>query len=108
MSLVGKRKTSKLIPVRPKNYRRICLKAIEVSKEPHVLFDGSEVSDFSDNGSLTQRALLKCRDLEILDGKLLVLGFHDHPDQMGISAEYEELARFCESQGWLKIEGPAS
>jgi hypothetical protein len=98
----------KLIPVRPKNYRSICLRAIEVSKEPHVFFNGSELADFSENGSLTQRALRGCRDFAILDGKVHVLGFHDHPDQMGISAEYEELARFCEAQGWLKIEGPAS
>jgi hypothetical protein len=44
----------------------------------------------------------------ILDGQVHVLGFHDHPDQMGISQDYEELAQFCEAQGWLEIEGPPS
>jgi hypothetical protein len=104
----GRRKRSKVIPVRPKNYRSICLRAIETSKEPHVYFNGKEVSDFSEQGSLTQRALRECRDFAILDGKEHVLGFHDHPDQMGISAAYEELALFCEAQGWLKVEGPSS
>jgi hypothetical protein len=104
----GKRKRSKLIPIRPKNYRSICLRAIETSKEPHVYFNGTEVSDFSEQGSLTQGGLRQCHDFAIFDGKEHVLGFHDHPDEMGISERYEKLARFCEAQGWLKVEGPAS
>ena len=103
-----KRKQAKLIPVRPRNYRRICLRAIEVAVEPHVFFQGKEISDFSEAGVLTQHSLRGCYDFAILDGKKLVLMFHDHPDEMGISEEYEALALFCAEQGWLKIEGPAS
>ena len=106
--MFGSRKKSKLIPVRPKNYRRICLRAIETAKDPHVFFNGCELSDFSERGRLTQKALRECHDFAILDGQVHVLGFHDHPDQMGISQDYKELAQFCEAQGWLKIEGPAS
>ena len=106
--MFGRRSRAKLIPVRPKNYRSICLRAIETLKDPHVYFNGTELSDFSEQGSLTQRALRQCHDFSILDGKEHVLGFHDHPDQMGISERYRELALFCEAQGWLKVEGPAA
>ena len=48
------KETKKLIAVRPKNYRRIVLHAIEKCKEPNVWMDGERVSDFSEAGPLAQ------------------------------------------------------
>ncbi len=98
----------KLIPVRPKNYRRIVLQAIGVAAEPIVFVDGRRVEDFSETGPLTQRRIRRVRDLEVRDGGKPILGFHDHPDQMWISEAFEELAEYCSGRGWLRVEDHAS
>jgi hypothetical protein len=94
----------KWIPVRPKNYRRIALYAIEHATDPIVLMNGRRVSDFSESGQLTQKGIRPCRDFEIRDGTVPILGFHDHPDEMWIVDSRRELADHCAAQGWLKIE----
>lgn len=93
-----------LIPVLPKNYRSIVLHAVSVAKHPRVLANHQPVKDFSESGPLTQKNILGLRNLEVRDGANPVLGFHDHPRHMWISANYSELASHCQSQGWLKIE----
>lgn len=104
-----KRKTkpkNKLIWVRPKNYRRIALYAIENCKEPSVWMDGARVDDYSENGLLVQRLIRRCIDFIIMDGDEKVLGFHDHPDQMWVSKKYKHIAEHCANESWLKIDRP--
>lgn len=98
----------KLIPVLPKNYRSICLHAIEMASEPIVLLDKQVVTDFSEQGALTQKGIRGCINLEIRDGYVGILGFHDHPNEMWINENYHDFANYCENKGWLKIQGPAS
>ena len=98
----------KLIPVLPKNYRSISLRAIDVANDPHVFMDQTEVFDFTDRGNLTQQGISSCANFEIKDGSVGIVGFHDHPNQMWVNKEYEVFANECQSQGWLIIEGPAS
>ena len=98
----------KLIPVLPKNYRSISLRAIEIASDPVVLMDKHVVTDFSDQGNLTQKGIRVCINFEIRDGNVGILGFHDHPDEMWINENYQEFAKYCEQQGWLRIAGPAS
>lgn len=98
----------KLIPVLPKNYRSICLRAIEIASEPMVLMDKKVVTDYSDQGNLTQQGIRVCINFEIRDGEVGILGFHDHPNEMWVNEGYQDFANYCEQQGWLKIEGPAS
>jgi hypothetical protein len=47
----------RLIPVLPKNYRSICLHAIEIASEPCVVVDNDVVTDFSERGRLTQKGI---------------------------------------------------
>jgi hypothetical protein len=101
------RKREKWIQVLPKNYRNIVLYAIKNLEEPEVLLDGKKVFDFSDQGPLTQVGLSKCHNFEIRNGKKGVLGFHDHPKEMWVSEPFRHIAKHCEEQGWLKIEGKA-
>lgn len=103
-----RKNTIKMIPVLPKNYRSICIQAVEVSSEPVVIMDKKVITDYSDQGRLTQSGIKECRNFEIRDGHKAILGFHDHPNEMWISEQYEDFARHCEKQGWLKIEGSAS
>ena len=98
----------KWIPVRPKNYRRIALYAIQHATTPVVLMNGKRVDDFSESGPLTQKGIRPCRDFEVRDGSTPSLGFHDHPDQMWIVESHRELAEHCAAEGWLKIQGHAS
>jgi hypothetical protein len=98
----------KLIPVLPMNYRSISLCAIETASHPVVLIDKHVVTDFSDKGDLTQKGIRDCINFEIRDGNVGILGFHDHPDEMWINEYYQEFAKYCEKQGWLRIEGAAS
>ena len=100
--------TFNLIPVLPKNYRSICLRAIEVSQDPKVLMNKHLITDFSDQGKLTQKEIRECINFEIRDGNVGIMGFHDHPDEMWINENYREFADYCEQQGWLRLEGPAS
>jgi hypothetical protein len=93
-----------LIPVWPKNYRRIALYAIEQAEAPIVLVDGKRTNDFSDSGPLTQRKMRRYINFEIRDGESAILGFHDHPREMWIAENYAALARYCQAQGWLKFE----
>ena len=93
-----------LIPVSPKNYRRIALYAIEQAEAPIVLVDGKCTNDFSDSGPLTQRKMRRYISFEIRDGASPILGFHDHPREMWIAENYAMLATYCQAQGWLKIE----
>jgi hypothetical protein len=94
--------------VRPKNYRRIALDAIGLASNPVVLVNGRLTTDFSEAGPLTQRKIRGYRDFEIRDGDSPILGFHDHPDEMWVSEAHAAVAQHCASQGWLKIQGPAS
>jgi len=103
-----RRESFRLIPVLPKNYRSICLYAIEVASEPSVVMDNGVVADFSERGRLTQKGIRNCANLEIRDGGVGILGFHDHPDEMWINENYQDFATYCEHQGWLQIQGPAS
>ena len=95
---------TELLGVTPTNYRRIALHAIGLAKRPVVLMDHGRVHDFSETGPLTQRGIRESRDFEILDDQEPILGFHDHPDEMWIAAGYRELAEYCATQGWLRIE----
>jgi hypothetical protein len=98
----------RLLAVLPKNYRHIALAATEVALAPVVLMDGKPVSDLSEHGPLTQRGIRECRDFEVSDGCKPILGFHDHPREMWVAAEYEALALRCEAEGWLKVQRHAS
>jgi len=97
-----------LIPVLPRNIRRIVLHAVDQAKEPVVLLDKRPVTDLSERGPITKRGLRSCVNFEVRDGGRPILGFHDHPVHMFVSEEYADVAKFCEKQGWLKIEGEAS
>lgn len=96
-----------LIPVLPKNYRRIALAAIALANEPIVLMNGKRVSDYSSDGPVTQRGIRGCRDFEVRDGAK-PLGFHDHPREMWIVETYRDLAERCALEQWLEIERGAS
>jgi hypothetical protein len=98
----------KLIPVLPKSYRSICLRAIEIAVDPIVLMDKCVVTDFSEQGRLTQKGIRDCINFEIRDGNVGILGFHDHPNEMWVNENYQEFAKYCEHQGWLRVEGLAS
>lgn len=98
----------KLIPVLPKNYRSISLRAIELAGDPKVSMDNRTVTDFSQQGELTQKGIRNCINFEIKDGGVSILGFHDHPDEMWINENYLEFANYCEKQGWLRIKWPVS
>lgn len=103
-----RKETFRLIPVLPKNYRSICLGAIEIASDPVVLMDKQVVTDFSDQGVLTQKGIRHCINVEVRDGNVGIVGFHDHPDEMWINENYQEFASYCEQRGWLRIKGPAS
>jgi len=98
----------KLIPVLPKNYRRVVLYAIESAAEPVVLANRKRVQDFSELGPLTQDGIAACRNFEVRDGSRPILGFHDHPREMWVTASYAPIAEHCAEQGWLTIQGSAS
>jgi hypothetical protein len=98
----------KNIPVLPKNYRRIALAAIERAADPVVLMNGKRVTDFSQTGPVTQKGIRECRDFEVRDGSVSILGFHDHPNEMWVAENYRPLAEHCAAEGWLKVQGPAS
>jgi hypothetical protein len=98
----------KLIPVLPKNYRSICLRAIELASYPKVMMDKQAITDFPEQGKLTQEYIRNCVNFEIKDGNVSILGFHDHPKEMWINENYQDFANYCELQGWLRIEGPAA
>ena len=98
----------KQIPVLSKNYRSIALYVIEKIENPIVFMNRTEVKDFSDKGPLTQRGIRKCRNFYIHNSSEIVIGFHDHPNEMWISDKYRGLAEHCQRQEWLKIEGPPS
>ncbi|MGI0118263.1 hypothetical protein [Zooshikella sp. RANM57] len=100
-----RKKSFKLIPVRPKNYQCICLHAIEIATDPNVLMDKKLITDLSDSGKLSQERIRNCINFEIRDGDVGVVGFHDHPDEMWINEKYQGFAIYCEQMGWLKIEG---
>ncbi len=95
----------RFIFVNPKNYRSISLLAIEISSEPHVYIDKKEVFDFTDQGKLTQKGIRNCINFEIKDGSESILGFHDHPSEMWVTEKYNDFAKICENNGWLKIDG---
>ena len=104
----AKKRTTKWIPVRPKNYRRIALYAIGVASSPVVLVNGRLITDFSEAGPLTQRKIRGYGDLIIFLGDSSILGFHDHPDEMWVTETHAAVADYCASQGWLNVQGPAS
>jgi hypothetical protein len=98
----------KLIPVLPKNYRRIALYAIGVASTPVVLVNGKPTDDFSERGPLTQKGIRELTDFEVRDGGSPIVGFHDHPNEMWIAECYASVASHCEEQGWLKVQARAS
>src|SRR6266487_272509 len=57
---VGRRKSARIrekwIPVRPKNYRRIALYAIQHAGNPVVLMNGRQINDFSESGTAQSRS----------------------------------------------------
>lgn len=95
---------SKLIAVLPKNYRNIALYAISIAQEPVVLVNRKRTTDFSERGPLTQKQIRSLIDFEVRDGSKPMLGFHDHPNEMWVFAEYVHVAEHCAAQGWLKVE----
>jgi len=98
-----------LIPVLPKNYRRIALFPIEASVRPAVLMDRHQIDDFSESGRASRkRGFVLAVVFEVRDGSTPILGFHDHPNQMWVAAGYRSLAEHCAAEGWLRIQGPAS
>lgn len=100
---------SKLVPVLPKKInRRIALYAASVAQDPVILMDRVKVEDPTDRGPVTQRGIRQGRNFEVRDGRVAILGFHDHPREMWVTEDFQELAEYCQQQGWLKIEGPAS
>jgi hypothetical protein len=109
-TLGGTEKLAKVrwIPVLPKNYRSIALYAIESASEPVLLINRKREDDFSESGPLTQKGIRNLRNFEIRDGETPILGFHDHPNEMWVTEDYEALAHYCEEKGWLKIQGRAS
>ena len=46
--------------------------------------------------------------IAIIDGIKLIVGYHDHPNEMFITERHKDFAELCENKKWLKIEGPAS
>ena len=86
-----------------KNYRRIVLAAIEVAADPVVLMNGKRVTDFSEAGPVTQKGIRRCRDFEVRDGSVEILGFHDHPNEMWVAEDYRALADRCAAEGWLEL-----
>ena len=96
------------IPVLPKNYRSIAIYALDSAHDPILLINKKPETDFTENGPLTQKRIRTFIDMEIRDGVIPILGFHDHPNEMWIDERYRTLVEYCEEQGWLKIEGPAS
>jgi hypothetical protein len=98
----------KFIPVLPKNYRRIALAAIERAADPVVLMNGKRVSDFSQTAPVTQKGIRECRDFEVRDGSVPIVGFHDHPNEMWVAEDYRPLVEHCAAEGWLKVQGRAS
>ena len=93
------------IPVLPKNYRRIALHAVSAAEHPVILMNRRSVEDLTESGPLTQAGIRSCRDFEIRDGNMPILGFHDHPNEMWVSPDYAHIAEHCANQGWLKIQG---
>lgn len=98
----------RLIPVLPTNYRSICLHAIEIASDPCVVVNNDVITDFSERGKLTQKGIRNFNNFEIRDRDVGIVGFHDHPNEMWINENYQDFANYCERQGWLQIQGPAS
>ena len=96
------------LPVRPQNCRRIALAGIALASDPVVLMNHERITDYSTDGPLTQKGIRACLDFEVRDGAAPIVGFHDHPDEMWIAAEYRHFADQCDREGRLKMEGGAS
>lgn len=93
-----------MIPVLPKNCRSIVIRAIEISENPLVFIDNVRISDFSTLGPLTRKNFMTFTDLEVRDGAMPIVGFHDHPREMWINGSCMDFAEYCSRQGWLKIQ----
>lgn len=106
--LVARTPREKLIPVLPKNYRRIAHYAIESTASPVVLVNRKRVENFTEAGPLTQRGIGACRDFEVLDGTSPILGFHNSPREMWFSASHASIAEHRATQDWFTIQGGAS
>ena len=94
-----------LIGVIPKNYRQIVMYVLEHHQGSKVYCNKKLCTDYSTDGNLTQSGIKILKDFLIIagNGKELI-GFHDHPNEMWLSTELSALAKYCENQGWLKIE----
>ncbi|MGD9110536.1 MAG: hypothetical protein PVG93_06305 [Phycisphaerales bacterium] len=95
---------SGLISVKPKNYRSIALYVIEHFEDVTVWISEKKVEDFSENGPITQAVLSNSSSFLIKVADDQVLGFRYYPDQMWFSPKYKDIATYCASQGWLKID----
>ncbi len=98
------KKSEDVIGVTPKKYRKIILHFIKSIESPVVKYNRKVITDFSEQGLLTQQGIRNCRDFEIFSKREKVIGFHDHPNEMWIVNSHLELAQHCEKEGWLKIE----
>ena len=90
------------LSVTPKNYRKLILHFINSIESPIVKYNHKKITDFSEQGYLTQKGIRYCRDFEIPSNKEKVLGFHDHPNEMWVAYKYIDLAQQCKKEGWLK------
>lgn len=95
---------SGFISVKPKNYRPIALYVIEHFEDVTVWINEKLVEDFSESGPITQDVLSNSSSFLIKIGDDKILGFRYYPDQMWFSLKYKDIAAYCASQGWLKID----
>ena len=100
--------TYRLIHVEATNLRAISLHAINEIKKPLVMLDSVTIKDFTERGPLRRKRIAEAGDFEIRDGDHPVLGFHGGQHKMWFSDRYTQVAKYCESQGWLKIKNSAT
>jgi hypothetical protein len=97
-----------LIHVLPKHYRAIVLETLAAFPGATVWVETVRCDDLSEDGALVQRTIMRMRNFEIrtADGAP-ILGFHDHPREMWVDAEFRQLAERLRDLGHLKIERSA-
>jgi hypothetical protein len=94
-----------LIAVLPRHYRAIVLEVLAAFPDATVWVEHQRCSDLSEAGPLTQHGIAHMRDFEIrTDSGIPILGFHDHPREMWINADFRTLAERLANVGHVKIE----
>jgi hypothetical protein len=97
--------TMPLIPLLPKHYRAIVLEVLADFPGATVWIGKQRCDDLSETGPLNQRGMARMRDFEIRTGAgTPILGFHDHPREMWMGAEFRQLAQRLSDLGHLKIQ----